>query len=76
MRLVAAGLGDTYLPSAYTLAPYYPSGLHTAPFSPPLHDTFAIVSRTGARVSPAVRELLSALEEHMRAVAAELDRTR
>ncbi len=76
LRLVAAGVGDTYLPSAYTRAPYYPAGLHTAPFSPPLHDTFAIVSRTGARVSPAVRELLSALEAHMRAVAAELDRAR
>ena len=76
LRLVAAGIGDTYLPSAYTRAPYYPEGVHTAPFSPPLHDTFAIVSRTGARVSPAVRELLAALEAHMRAVAAELDRSR
>src|SRR5215208_2081378 len=41
LRLVAAGIGDTYLPSAYTRAPYYPSGLCTAPFSPALFDTFA-----------------------------------
>ena len=27
LRLVAAGIGDTYLPSAYTRAPYYPAGL-------------------------------------------------
>ena len=26
LRLVAAGVGDTYLPSAYTRAPYYPAG--------------------------------------------------
>ena len=76
LRLVAAGLGDTYLPSAFTRAPYFPAGLHTAPFSPALHDTFAIIARPGARLSPGVRELLTELEAHMRAVAAELDRSR
>jgi DNA-binding transcriptional LysR family regulator len=69
LRLVAAGIGDTYLPSAYTRAPYYPGGLSTAPFDPPLHDTFAIVTRHGRRLSPGVRELLSDLEAHLRAVA-------
>jgi DNA-binding transcriptional LysR family regulator len=76
LRLVAAGIGDTYLPSAYTQAPYYPQGLSTAPFSPPLYDTFAIITRTGARLSPGVRELLTALETHMRAIADEFDRSR
>jgi DNA-binding transcriptional LysR family regulator len=76
LRLVAAGLGDTYLPSAYTRAPYYPSGLTTASFSPALYDTFAIITRSGARLSPGVRELLEALETHMRTVAEEFDRTR
>jgi DNA-binding transcriptional LysR family regulator len=76
LRLVAAGVGDTYLPSAYTHAPYYPRGLATAPFSPPLYDTFAVISRPGARLSPGVRELLTQLEAHMRAVAEELDRSR
>jgi DNA-binding transcriptional LysR family regulator len=76
LRLVAAGVGDTYLPSAYTRAAYYPDGLGTVSFAPPLYDTFAIVTRTGARVSAAVRELLGELEAHMRAVAAELDRSR
>ncbi len=76
LRLVAAGIGDTYLPSAYTHAPYYPEGLTTAPFSPALYDTFAIVTRPGARLSAGVRELLIELEEHMRAVADELDRSR
>lgn len=76
LRLVAAGIGDTYLPLAYTRTPYYPKGLHTASFSPALYDTFAIISRRGSRLSPAVRELLADLETHMRAVADELDRSR
>jgi DNA-binding transcriptional LysR family regulator len=76
LRIVAAGIGDTYLPSAYTHAPYYPDGLSTAPFSPALYDTFAIITRRGARLSPGVRELVAELETHMRAVADELDRSR
>ena len=76
VRLVAAGIGDTYLPSAYTAAPYYPAGLGTTSFSPALHDTFAIVTRSGARLSAGVRELLEDVEAHMGSVAEELDRTR
>ena len=76
LRLVAAGIGDTYLPSAYTHAPYYPQGLSTSSFSPALYDTFATITRTGARLSPGVRELLTDLETHMRAIADEFDRSR
>jgi DNA-binding transcriptional LysR family regulator len=76
LRLVAAGVGDTYLPSAYTRAAYYPAGLTTAPFRPPLYDTFAVVTRPGARLSAGVRELLGDVEAHMRAVAEQLDRSR
>ena len=76
LRLVAAGIGDTYLPSAYTHAPYYPEGLSTASFSPALYDTFAIITRPGTRLAPGVRELLTDLEAHMRAVADEFDRSR
>ncbi|MDA0169722.1 LysR family transcriptional regulator [Solirubrobacter taibaiensis] len=76
LRLVADGIGDTYLPSAFLHAPYFPEGLHTASFRPALYDTFAIVTRTGARLSPGVRELLAAVETHMRAVADEFDRVR
>ena len=76
LRLVAAGIGDTYLPSAYTHAPYYPDGLSTASFSPALYDTFAIVTRPGARMSRGVLELLARLEAHMRAVATKLDSSR
>ena len=76
LQLVAAGIGDTYLPSAFTRAPYYPAGLSTVSFRPALFDTFAVVSRAGARLSPGVRELLAGIEAHMRAVAEEFDRVR
>jgi DNA-binding transcriptional LysR family regulator len=76
LRLVAAGLGDTYLPSAYTHAPYYPAGLSTTSFAPALYDTFAIITRPGSRLSPGVRGLLADVEAHMRAVADRFDRAR
>ena len=76
LRLVAAGIGDTYLPSVFTHAPYYPPCLTTAPFRPALYDTVAIVTRPAARLSAGVRELLGDVEAHMRAVAEQLDRSR
>ena len=76
LRLVAEGLGDTYLPSAYRHAPDYPGGLTTVPFTPPLYDTFAVITRRAARLSPGVRELITDLEAHMQAVASDLDRSR
>jgi DNA-binding transcriptional LysR family regulator len=76
LRLVAAGIGDTYLPSAFTQLPYYPRGLYTSSFAPAIYDTFAIVTRPGARISAGMRELLGHLEAHMRTVADQLDRSR
>jgi DNA-binding transcriptional LysR family regulator len=73
LQLVAAGIGDTYLPSAYTHAAYYPPALTTTSFSPPLYDTFAVVSRPGRRLTRGVRELLDTLEAHMRVVAQTFD---
>jgi DNA-binding transcriptional LysR family regulator len=76
LRLVAAGLGDTYLPSAYTHVESYPRALTAARFRPALYDTFAVITRRAARLSPATRELIADLEAHMRDVAEELDRSR
>jgi DNA-binding transcriptional LysR family regulator len=76
LKLVADGVGDTYLPSAFTRVPYYPQGLYTASFEPAMYDTFAIVTRAGARLSPGIRLLLDLVEEHMRAVADAFDRAR
>ena len=74
--MMRGGEPARYLPSAYTHAPYYPEGLSTAPFSPALYDTFAIITRPGARLSAGVRELLRDVETHMREVADEFDRSR
>ena len=74
LRLVAAGVGDTYVPSAYIRAPHYPAGLSTVGFSPALYDTFAIITRRAARLSAATRELVADLEAHMTALAGDLDR--
>ncbi len=76
LRLVAAGVGDTYLPSAYTHAPFFPPRLTTTTFDPPLHDTFAVISRRAARLSAATRELIAELETHMQSVAGQFDRMR
>jgi DNA-binding transcriptional LysR family regulator len=76
LQLVAAGVGDTYIPSAHMHEPYYPPNVSTAPFSPAMYDTFAIITRTGTRLSAGMRELLTALEAHMREVAEKLDRMR
>jgi DNA-binding transcriptional LysR family regulator len=76
LRLVARGIGDTYLPSAHTHSPDFPTGLRTISFSPALYDTFAIITRPAARLSPGVRELLAELETHMRGVAEQFDRLR
>jgi DNA-binding transcriptional LysR family regulator len=76
LQLVAEGLGDSYLPSAYTRAPSCPEALSTAPFAPAIHDTFAIITRRGARLSRGARELVGDLAAHMQAIAADLDRSR
>jgi DNA-binding transcriptional LysR family regulator len=76
LRLVAEGIGDSYLPSAYTHAHGYPHGLTAVPFAPALYDTFAVVTRRAARLSPGVRELIADLEAHMQAVASDFDRSR
>jgi DNA-binding transcriptional LysR family regulator len=76
LSLVAEGIGDTYLPSAYTHLPGYPSALTAARFRPALYDTFAVITRRAARLSPATRELIADVEEHMARIADELVRDR
>jgi DNA-binding transcriptional LysR family regulator len=65
LRLVADGVGDTYVPEAHTSAPYFPVALSTARFQPAIFDTFAIVARRGARLSPASTAFIAGLREHV-----------
>lgn len=73
LRLVADGLGDTYVPRAHTLASYFPAELSMAPFRPAIHDTFAIVARRGARLSPATTAFVAGLTEHVLALGKSIE---
>ena len=70
LRLVADGVGDTYVPRAHVSASYFPGGLSTVAFMPAIHDTFAIVARRGARLSPATKAFIGGLKDHVLTFAA------
>ena len=74
LRIVAGGIGDTYVPLAHLLTPGAPRGLRSAPIDPPIHDTFAFVTRSGSRLSPAMQALAEAFGRHLDEVTARLDR--
>jgi len=65
LRLVADGVGDTFVPRAHTRAAYFPAGLSTVGFDPTVHETFAIVTRAGGRPSPATRAFIDEVIAHM-----------
>ncbi len=69
LRLVAAGLGDTYLPRAHTRGAHFPAGLSTTSFDPPLVDTLALVTRASLPLSPAMRQFVGHVERHLAGVA-------
>jgi DNA-binding transcriptional LysR family regulator len=73
LRIVADGIGDTYVPRAHTAAPYFPTGLVTTPFSPVVHETFAIVVRRGAHLSPAAEAFVDGIREHMLGLGLDAD---
>lgn len=65
LRLVADGVGDTYVPRAHTSAAYFPAGLSASPFEPPVYETFALTTRRGTRLSPAAEAFAAGVQEHM-----------
>jgi DNA-binding transcriptional LysR family regulator len=65
VQLAGRGVGDTMVSQAVATGSRFPANLKLAPFDPPLRDTFAIVTRRDARLSPAVRELLDLAEREM-----------
>ncbi len=65
LRLVADGVGDTYIPRAHASADYFPVGLTTTPFRPSVYETFAIVARRGTRLSPAAEAFASGIRAHL-----------
>jgi DNA-binding transcriptional LysR family regulator len=65
VQMAARGLGDTYVARAVTRGARFPRKLHAVPFDPPLRDTFAVVTRRGSALSPAIRELVAIAEERI-----------
>jgi DNA-binding transcriptional LysR family regulator len=77
MELAGQGLGDTIIARGMLrgLGDRIPASLGWVPFADPgIFDTFAFVSRRGASLSPATRELLSIAEDRLTALAKELRR--
>lgn len=73
LRLVADGVGDTYVPRAHTAASYFPPGLSITAFTPAFHDTFAVVVRRGGRLSPASSAFVEGLTRHVIALGGSIE---
>lgn len=72
LDLAARGVGDTIVGQAITLRRGFPRRLGTVPFAEPLEDVFAIVTRRGAPLSPATREIIRLAERRFDDLAARM----
>jgi DNA-binding transcriptional LysR family regulator len=72
--LAARGLGDTICSRGILLAlgRRVPKRLGWVPFDEPIYDTFALVAREGAPLSPASREFLTLARERLSDLARQL----
>ncbi len=65
LELVARGVGDTMVARAVANSTAMPSGLTTVGFAPPMHDTIALLTRSGTVLSPGTRRLVDMATEMM-----------
>src|SRR4051794_22727876 len=74
MELATRGMGDMLLARGIilSLGRRVPKKLGWVPFAEPIYDTFAFITRRGARLSPAAREFMALAEDRMQAMAEEL----
>lgn len=63
LELAAAGVGDTYAPQI--LRPALDPRLTTVGFDPPLVDTFALIVRSGSRLSRPVGDFVTRVTTHL-----------
>jgi DNA-binding transcriptional LysR family regulator len=63
LELAAMGLGDTYAPQI--LLPGLDPRLRIARFEPALVDAFALISRSGSRLSPPVEDFVARVTAHL-----------
>ena len=57
LKLVALGIGDTFLPRAVAESSAMPAGVSYVSFADPLYDTLALIQRETASLSRATQEL-------------------
>jgi DNA-binding transcriptional LysR family regulator len=72
MRIAATGIADTIVEQRWARAPGFPTALRTVSLAERMYDVFAFVTRRGAVLSPAVRELVRLLEDEKGALGAPL----
>lgn len=65
LELVARGVGDTMVSRAVANSAAMPAGLTTVGFAPPMHDTIALITRSGTVLSPGTRRLVDMATEMM-----------
>ena len=71
-QLVALGLGDTIAARAVTRRAGLPEGVSAVSLAEPIHDSFALVTRRGAQLSPGTLALVDLVAGWADAVAAQL----
>ncbi len=57
LKLVALGIGDTFLPTAVAQSPAMPASVSYVSFAEPIYDTLALIQRDTASLSRATQEL-------------------
>lgn len=67
IELAARGEGDAIIARglAHGLGRRFPRRLGWVPFAPPLYDTFAVIRRRGAHLSPAARAFVELAEQRL-----------
>ena len=68
LDLAVRGLGDTVSSRPTLTARGYARRLHTAPFDPPIYETFAFITRRNAHLSPATRAFMKLAERRVQAL--------
>ena len=72
LELCARGLGDTVTSQQMIRARGLARRLGGVRFEPPLHDTFAFITRRNAHLSPATREFMRLAEKRVQALQVQL----
>lgn len=73
-QLVGLGLGDTIAARAVTRATPLPENVAAVGLAEPIHDSFAVITRLGATLSPGTLTLVNLVDDWAATVAARLRR--